>query len=84
MEKVPKKKARRGLKKGTLLTLVLILAAGVGAGLFEGYEQAAGIVRASSVHPVNPAWQAAYRPCQALYAQLYGRLSPLFEQIAAQ
>ena len=60
------------------------IAAGVGAGLFEGYEQAAGIVRASSVHPVNPAWQAAYRPCQALYAQLYDRLSPLFEQIAAQ
>ena len=34
MEKVPKKKARRGLKKGTLLTLVLILAAGVGAGVW--------------------------------------------------
>ena len=60
------------------------IAAGVGVGLFEGYEQAAGVVRASSEHSVNPEWQASYRPCQALYAQIYDCLSPLFNQIAAQ
>lgn len=60
------------------------IAAGVGAGLFTDYPQAASIVRAQAEYPVNPAWQAAYQPHIALYQQIYDRLSPLFDQIAGR
>ena len=59
------------------------IAAGVGVGLFGSYEEAARIVHARAVHPVNPEWQTAYAPHRALYRQIYDRLSPLFDQIAA-
>ena len=60
------------------------IAAGVGVGLFGGYEDAAKMVSARSVHPVNPDWAAEYTKRYPVYSKLYDRLKPLFDEIAQQ
>ena len=59
------------------------IAAGVGVGLFESYADAATRVTARSEHPVNPAWQAAYRRFYEIYADIYRCVRPINERIAA-
>ena len=68
---------------GETTSLGAAIAAGVGVGLFESYEKAAEVVRARSVHAVNPQWQEAYRLFYPLYAQIYERIRPINDQIAA-
>ena len=67
---------------GETTSLGAAIAAGVGVGLFESYEQASDVVRARSVHPVNPQWQEAYQQYYPLYAQIYERIKPINDQIA--
>ena len=59
------------------------IAAGVGVGLFSDYTDAASMVTTRSTHPVNPQWQAVYRQVYPIYADIYERLRPLNDRIAA-
>ena len=68
---------------GETTSLGAAIAAGVGVGMFASYEKAAEVVRARSVHAVNPQWQEAYRRYYPLYAQIYERIRPINDQIAA-
>lgn len=58
------------------------ITAGVGIKLFDDYEQASQIVRARSVHLVNPAWEARYKQVFGIYKGIYDRLKPIFDGIA--
>lgn len=68
---------------GETTSLGAAITAGVGVGMFESYEQAASIVRARSTHAVNPLWHEAYARYYPLYAQIYGALKPITDQVAA-
>ena len=59
------------------------IAAGVGVGLFNSYDDAASMVTARSTHAVNPQWQAVYQSVYPIYADIYERLRPLNNRIAA-
>ncbi len=67
---------------GEATSLGAAIVAGVGAGLFDSYAQAAEVVRARSRHAVNPAWAEEYRKRYPVYARMYERLKPLFDDIA--
>jgi xylulokinase len=68
---------------GESTSLGAAIAAGVGVGLYEDYHQGAKAVRARSTHVVNPAWAEKYRAVYPIYAKMYDRLKPLFDDIAA-
>lgn len=68
---------------GESTSLGAAIAAGVGVGLFSDYTDAASMVTARSTHPVNPQWQAAYKEIYAIYADIYERIRPLNNRIAA-
>lgn len=68
---------------GEATSLGAAIAAGVGVGLFDSYESAAGMVKAKSHHPVNAEWAAEYARHFPVYAKLYGQLKPLFDEIAS-
>ena len=68
---------------GEATSLGAAIAAGVGVGLFDSYESAAQMVRAKSRHPVNEDWSAVYAKHFSVYSKMYGRLKPLFDEIAA-
>ncbi|MBR1560870.1 MAG: hypothetical protein IJ646_11580, partial [Clostridia bacterium] len=68
---------------GESTSLGAAIAAGVGVGLFNDYSDAASMVTARSTHPVNPQWQAAYKEIYAIYADIYERVKPLNDRIAA-
>ena len=68
---------------GETTALGAAMAAGVGIGMFKDYDEAASIVTARSTHAVNPQWQAAYREVYPIYADIYERLRPLNNRIAA-
>lgn len=70
------------MSPGEGTSLGAAMAAGVGIGLFESYEQAASIVRTRSTHEVNPAWAEKYKQIFALYKQIYPAVKPLFDGIA--
>ena len=57
------------------------IAAGVGMGLFD-YHRAASFITARSEHPVRADWQAAYATIYPIYADIYGRMKPLFDRAA--
>ena len=67
---------------GEATSLGAAIAAGVGAGVFSGYEEAAGMVQARSHHPVNPVWAEEYKKRFPVYARMYERLKPLFDEIS--
>ncbi len=67
---------------GEATSLGAAIAAGVGVGLFDSYESAAGMVKAKSYHPVNAGWAAEYEKHFPVYSKMYGRLKPLFDEIA--
>lgn len=67
---------------GEATSLGAAIAAGVGAGLFDSYADAAAMVQARSRHAVNPAWAEAYKKHYPVYAGMYERLKPLFDEIA--
>ncbi|MCQ2437903.1 MAG: hypothetical protein MJ099_05855 [Clostridia bacterium] len=59
------------------------MAARVGIGMFKSYSEAADMVKARSTHPINPQWADAYREVYAIYADIYDRIKPLNDRIAA-
>ena len=67
---------------GECTSLDAAFVAGVGAGIFSSYEEAAKVVKARSTHPVNPVWQAAYAETYAIYRDIYERMQPLTDRIA--
>lgn len=67
---------------GECTSLGAAFVAGVGAGIFSSYEDAAKVVKARSTHPVNPAWQAAYAQTYPIYRDIYERVKPLTDRIA--
>ena len=56
------------ISPGETTSLGAAIAAGVGVGLFESYEQAAQMVKTRSRHAVNPAWREKYAEMYPLYA----------------
>ena len=68
---------------GESTSLGAAIAAGVGVGLFSDYTDAASMVTSRSTHQVNPQWQAAYKDIYAIYADIYERIRPLNNRIAA-
>lgn len=67
---------------GEATSIGAAIAAGVGVGLFESYADAAKMIRTRSHHAVNPAWAEAYRNAFPIYARMYERLKPLFDEVA--
>ena len=68
---------------GETTSLGAAIAAGVGVGLFESYEQAAQMVKTRPSHAVNPAWREAYAQMYPLYAMIYERMRPITDRLAA-
>ena len=68
---------------GEATSLGAAIAAGVGVGLFSDYADAAHVAAVRSTHPVNPQWQSAYKQVYPIYADIYERLRPLNNRIAA-
>ena len=58
------------------------MVAGVGAGIFGSYEDAAQVVTARSNHPVNPGWKKTYDEIYPIYHDIYARIHPLTDRIA--
>ncbi|MEF9895911.1 MAG: FGGY family carbohydrate kinase [Clostridia bacterium] len=69
---------------GEATSLGAALSAGVGVGLFDSYAQAASVVHERSRHAVNPESYEKYQRFFALYKQMYARLKPIFDGIAAE
>ena len=67
---------------GEATSLGAAITAGVGAGLFESYEQAAKIVRERSNHQVNEQAKEQYKKVFKLYKQIYSRMKPIFDGMA--
>ena len=67
---------------GETTSLGAAIAAGVGVGMFESYEQAAQIVRTRSRHEVNPVWRDTYKKMYPLYAMIYERMRPITDGLA--
>ena len=67
---------------GECTSLGAAILAGVGAGIFSSYEDAATVVKARSSHAVNPAWQQAYAEVYPIYRDIYERVHPLTDRIA--
>ena len=68
---------------GETTALGAAIAAGVGVGLFRDYVDAALRVSVRSEHPVDPEWQAVYARVYPIYADIYARVKPLNDRIAA-
>lgn len=68
---------------GETTSLGAAIAAGVGVGLFESYEQAAQMVKTRSRHAVNPVWREKYAQMYPLYAMIYERVRPITDRLAA-
>ena len=68
---------------GETTSLGAAIAAGVGVGLFESYEQAAQMVKTRSRHAVNPVWREKYAQMYPLYAMIYERMRPITDRLAA-
>ena len=68
---------------GETTSLGAAINAGVGIGMFSSYEDAASVVRTRSRHQVNPAWREAYLRCYPIYAELYERMRPVTDSMAA-
>jgi xylulokinase len=75
-------KTRVHQSPGETTSLGAAITAGVGVGIFRTYEEAASVVRARSVHPINREWRDAYERHYPLYAQIYERIKPINDQIA--
>lgn len=67
---------------GECTSLGAAMLAGVGAGIFSSYEDAASVVKTRSSHQVNPAWRAAYEESYAVYRDIYEHVHDLNDRIA--
>ncbi len=68
---------------GETTSLGAAIAAGVGVGIFKGYEEAASMIHSRSTHQPNAQWCKAYREIYPIYADIYDRIKPLNDRIAA-
>ena len=67
---------------GECTSLGAAMLAGVGAGIYKSYEDAAAVVKARSSHQVNPAWQQAYSEVYPVYRDIYEHVHELNDRIA--
>ncbi len=67
---------------GECTSLGAAILAGVGAGIYSSYEDAAAMVEARSTHPVNPAWKKVYDEIYPIYHDIYEQARPLNDRIA--
>jgi len=67
---------------GECTSLGAAMLAGVGAGIFSSYEDAASVVKARSNHPVNPLWKKAYDDLYPIYHDVYEHVRTLNDRIA--
>ena len=67
---------------GECTSLGAAILAGVGAGIYSSYEDAAAMVQARSTHVVNPAWKKAYDEVYPIYHDIYEQVRPLNDRIA--
>lgn len=67
---------------GETTSLGAAMTAGVGAGIFNSYSDAAGVVNARSIHVPNPQWQEIYKKTYPIYADIYNHIRPLNNRIA--
>ena len=67
---------------GECTSLGAAILAGVGAGIYTDYAEAAQIVKVRSSHAVNPAWKAAYERIYPVYRDIYAHISDLNDRIA--
>lgn len=67
---------------GEATSLGAAMAAGVGVGIFDSFEQAAKMVTARSQHQVDPVKYVKYKNVYATYKEMYGCLKPMFDRIA--
>ena len=67
---------------GECTSLGAAMLAGVGAGIFSNYEEAASVVKTRSSHTVNPAWSKAYAESYAVYRDIYEHVHDLNDRIA--
>ena len=67
---------------GECTSLGAAMLAGVGAGIFSSYEDAASVVKTRSSHQVNPAWKQAYEESYAVYRDIYEHIHDLNDRIA--
>lgn len=67
---------------GECTSLGAAVIAGVGAGIFSDYNEAAAMIRARSTHSVNPGWQKAYAEIYPIYRDIYDQVRPLNDRIA--
>ena len=67
---------------GECTSLGAAMLAGVGAGIYNSYEDAAAVVKARSSHQVNPVWQQAYSEVYPVYRDIYEHVHELNDRIA--
>lgn len=67
---------------GECTSLGAAFVAGVGAGIFPSYEDAAKVVGVRSTHAVKADWQASYARTYAIYRDIYDRVKPINDRIA--
>ncbi|MBQ4085733.1 MAG: hypothetical protein IJC54_04075, partial [Clostridia bacterium] len=74
--------ARIHAAAGEATSLGAAIAAGVGVGMFESYADAAAKVRAKAVFRPDDAQAQAYEKIYPVYAAIYDRVKPIFDEIA--
>ena len=67
---------------GECTSLGAAILAGVGAGIFASYEDAASVITTRSTHQVNPGWKKVYDEIYPIYKDVYERVRPLNDRIA--
>ena len=67
---------------GECTSLGAAILAGVGAGIFSSYEDAASVITTRSTHPINPGWKQVYDEIYPIYKDVYERVRPLNDRIA--
>ncbi len=58
------------------------IAAGVGIGVFKSYADGCALIRSSASHAPKEDWKKTYDKNYPVYEKMYGRLKPLFDEIA--
>lgn len=74
--------ARIHAAAGEATSLGAAIAAGVGVGMFESYADAAAKVRSKAVFRPDDAQAQAYEKIYPVYAAIYDRVKPIFDEIA--
>ena len=74
--------ARVHAAAGETTSLGAAIAAGVGAGIFADYSDGAAKVRSKARFSPDPEQAKAYEQIYPVYAAIYDRVKPIFDEIA--